>query len=66
MGPALLAALLGWVGGETLFVPPVGSLTFRGTVQVVEFLAYLLSSLLIAALGSAMHSARARLEESEP
>ena len=65
MGPALLAALLGWVGAETLFVPPIGALTFRGTVQVLEFLTYLLSSLLIAALGSAMHKARVRLEESE-
>jgi PAS domain S-box-containing protein len=63
--PALVAAIGGWVGCELLFIEPRGAIAFRGTVQVIEVLAYALSTLLIGALGGAMHRARRRAEESE-
>jgi PAS domain S-box-containing protein len=64
-GPAFLAAAAGWVGAELLFIEPVGKLIYRGSHQVVELVAYLFSSALIAALGGAMQKARIRLEASE-
>jgi PAS domain S-box-containing protein len=63
--PALLAAFAGWMGCELLFIEPRGAITFRGMVQVIEILAYALSTLLIGALGGAMHRARRRAEENE-
>ncbi|HEY5900253.1 MAG TPA: DUF4118 domain-containing protein, partial [Burkholderiales bacterium] len=62
---AMLAALAGYVGAEYLFVAPIGGLAFRGLPQVVEFVAYLLSSALIGALGGAMQRARRAAEENE-
>ena len=64
-GPAFLAAVLGWVGAELLFIPPLYAIVYRGGEQVVEFLAYLLSTALIAGLAGAMHRARASLQASE-
>jgi PAS domain S-box-containing protein len=63
--PAFVAAVLGWVGAELLFIAPLGTLVYRGVHQVVESLAYLASTALIAALGGAMQKARAGLETSE-
>jgi len=63
--PAFLAAAVGWIGAELLFIPPLGAIIYRGPQQVVELIAYLFSTALIAALGGAMQKARARLEVSE-
>ena len=63
--PGLLAALLGWLGSDWLFIEPRGALGVRSAAQVMEVLAYGLSSLLIAGLGGAMQRARRRAEESE-
>jgi PAS domain S-box-containing protein len=64
-GPALLAAVAGWIGCELLFIEPRGAFGFRGVPQVIEALAYLLSTVLIAAVGGAMQGARRRAEASE-
>jgi PAS domain S-box-containing protein len=63
--PAFFAAVLGWLGAELLFIPPLGTLVYRGPAQMVEAFAYFLSAALIAALGGAMHRARAALATSE-
>ncbi|HEX5766902.1 MAG TPA: PAS domain-containing protein, partial [Burkholderiales bacterium] len=63
--PALVAAVLGWLGSDVLFVEPRGRISFRGTAQLIELAAYACSTLLIAALGGAMRRARQRSEESE-
>ena len=62
--PAFATALAGWIGAEFLFIQP-GVLAYRGIPQVVEAFAYFLSTALIAALGGAMQTARARLGASE-
>ncbi|HWI37645.1 MAG TPA: PAS domain-containing protein [Burkholderiales bacterium] len=64
-GPAFAAALLGCVGAELLFIPPIGAIAYRGPAQIVELIAYLASTTLIAALGGAMQRARTRLQASE-
>jgi PAS domain S-box-containing protein len=63
--PALLAALVGWVGSDFLFIEPRGELSVRGAAQLVEIFAYSFSSLLIAGLGGAMQRARQRAEQSD-
>jgi len=64
-GPALLAAAVAWVAAQLLFVEPRGQINLRGSTDVIEILAYALSTILIAALGGAMQSARRRSAESE-
>ena len=64
-GPALLAAVIGWLGTELLFIEPRGAISFRGVVQVIETLAYAFSTLLIGALGGAMHRARRAAEAND-
>ena len=64
-GPALAAAPVAWLGAQLLFVEPRGQLHWRGTETLIEILAYAVSTLLIAALGGAMQSARRRSTESE-
>ena len=64
-GPALAAALLGWLGCQWFFVEPRGAINFRGADQIVETLAYFFSTGLIAALGGAMHQARRHADASE-
>ena len=64
-GPAFVAAALGWIGAELLFIPPLHILAYRGPEQIVEALAYFFSTVLIAGLAGAMHRARGKLEESE-
>ncbi len=63
--PALLAALVGWLGSDFLFIEPRGQLSVRGAGQLVEIFAYSFSSLLIAGLGGAMQRARQRAEQSD-
>ena len=64
-GPALLAAATAWLAAQLLFIEPRGQLAFRGTEQLIEVIAYAVSSLLIAGIGGAMQSARRRSAESE-
>jgi PAS domain S-box-containing protein len=64
-GPALLAAAAAWIATQLLFVEPRGQINLRGAQDVIEVVAYAVSSLLIAGLGGAMQSARQRSTESE-
>ena len=64
-GPALAAAVIGWLGTEMLFIEPRGAIVFRGIVQVIETLAYAFSTLLIGALGGEMHRARRSAEAND-
>jgi len=64
-GPALAAAPVAWLGAQFLFIEPRGQLHWHGTESLIEVLAYALSTVLIAALGGAMQSARRRSAESE-
>ncbi len=64
-GPALTAAVLGWLGSDWFFIEPRGALEFRGADQIVEALAYFFSTTLIVALGGAMQNARRRADANE-
>ena len=64
-GPGLITAVLGWLGCEWFFIEPRGAINYRGTDQVVEALAYFVSTGLIAALGGAMQNARRRADANE-
>ena len=64
-GPAMLAALAAWIAAQLLFIEPRGQFHWHGIESVLEVLAYALSTILIAALGGAMHKARQRSAESE-
>jgi PAS domain S-box-containing protein len=61
-GPGLLAALLGGVVANYFFVEPRGALGFAQPGELLALGGYFLSSLLIVALGGAMHAARERSE----
>ena len=37
VGPAFLAAAIGWLGSDLLFVEPRGRLAFRGAAQLMSF-----------------------------
>ena len=64
-GPALLAAGRAGSAASCCSSSRAAAITFRGTAQVIEILAYALSTLLIGALGGAMQRARRRAEENE-
>jgi PAS domain S-box-containing protein len=64
-GPAILAAASAWIAAQLLFVEPRGQVNLRGLQDLIEVVAYAVSSLLIAGLGGAMQSARRRSAESE-
>jgi PAS domain S-box-containing protein len=64
-GPAILAAASAWIAAQLLFVEPRGQVNLRGLQDLIEVVAYAVSSLLIAGLGGAMQSARRRTEASE-
>ncbi|HEX6155889.1 MAG TPA: DUF4118 domain-containing protein, partial [Burkholderiales bacterium] len=64
-GPALLAAAVAWLAAQLLFVEPRGQIHLRGSADLIEVLAYALSTLLIAGLGGAMQSTRRRSAENE-
>jgi PAS domain S-box-containing protein len=60
VGPAVLAALIGYVACSFLFIEPRGSLQFHTTADVVGVLAYLFTCSLVIASGEAARRARAR------
>jgi PAS domain S-box-containing protein len=64
-GPALFAAVTAWIVVQLLLVEPIGEIHLRGIEDVIELIAYTVSSVLIAGLGGAMQSARRRSAESE-
>jgi hypothetical protein len=39
-GPALAAAVLGWIGAELAFIEPIGGISLRGRAQGIEAGAY--------------------------
>jgi PAS domain S-box-containing protein len=64
-GPSMVAATLGYVGADFLFVPPRFGFAPYGPQRLVELAAYLLSCALIAALGGVMRRATRRAEASD-
>jgi K+-sensing histidine kinase KdpD len=58
VGPALLAAALGYAGADFLFIAPRFSLAVPDQLRPAELLAYAISVGLIAALGGARRRAR--------
>src|SRR4051794_29987402 len=60
--PGLLAAVIGYLGVNYFFIEPRGTLSLSNTPDFIRFGGFLLSTLLIIALGGAMHSARRRAE----
>jgi PAS domain S-box-containing protein len=63
--PAVLAALVGYLATNLLFIPPRGTFALRGVRELVQLAGYGASVLIIAALGEVMRRARMRLAESE-
>src|SRR5688572_22084079 len=61
----MVAAVSAWFATQLLFIEPRWQIHLRGADALIEFVAYAVSSLLIAGLGGAMQSARRRTEESE-
>ena len=61
-GPALLAAGLGYLGAEVLFITPASLIGAGSLGRAVSFGVYLSSCLIIIGLGSRMRTARRRLE----
>src|SRR5262249_2265420 len=59
-GPALLTAVLGFLGANYFFLEPQGSLGLHGSRQWVGLAGYIVSSSLIILFGEAMHRARRR------
>jgi PAS domain S-box-containing protein len=60
VGPAVFAALAGYVACSYLFIEPRGTLRFDTTSDIVGFLAYLFTCALVIASGEAARRARAR------
>src|SRR6516165_2581365 len=56
------AVLLSYLAANYLFIEPRGIIAFNGAGEVAGLLLYLLSCLLIIALGEAMRAARRRAE----
>ncbi|HVQ42690.1 MAG TPA: PAS domain S-box protein [Vicinamibacterales bacterium] len=61
IGPAVLAALTGYVACSYLFIEPRGSVQFHTTADVVGVVAYLFTCALVIASGEAARRARARV-----
>ena len=57
--PALLAVVLGYAASRYLFMEPRGHLSLSGLADALVLLIYLISSLLIVAIGEALRRARA-------
>src|SRR3954464_10252743 len=55
--PGLLATIVGYPAGNYLFIEPRGSISLETLADLGRFLGFMLSALLIIALGGAMHSA---------
>ena len=60
IGPAVLAAVTGYISCSYLFIPPRGSLQFNTPAHAVGLIAYLFTCALIIAAGEAARRARAR------
>ena len=63
VGPAVLAAVTGYVACSYLFIEPRGTLRFDTTADVVGVLAYLFTCALVIASGEAARRARARVSD---
>jgi signal transduction histidine kinase len=70
VGPSILSMVLAIIGTKYWFIPPVHSLRIVGSAQVVSFLAFLLASGILVAMGEArrrreevMSAAQEELEE---
>jgi len=63
IGPAALAAAVGYLACTYLFVPPRGVFLFNTKAHVVGLLAYLFTCSLIVAAGEAARRARARASD---
>ena len=61
--PGLVATIVGYLAANYLFIAPRGSISMETLVDLGRFLGFMLSALLIIALGGAMHSARQRAEQ---
>jgi K+-sensing histidine kinase KdpD len=64
-GPAIAAALLGYVLCDYLFIGPLATLELDDFPTVIGLLAYLLSSGIIILFGEAMRTARQRVAHRE-
>jgi len=60
--PGLLATVVGYLAVNYFFIEPRGSISLETLGDVGRFIGFMLSALLIIALGGAMHSARERAE----
>jgi PAS domain S-box-containing protein len=61
--PGLFAAVLGYLAVNYFFIEPRGSISLESLSDLGRFIGFLLSALLIIALGGAMHAARERAEQ---
>jgi PAS domain S-box-containing protein len=57
-GPALITAVLGYLGANYFFLEPQGTLGLHGSNQVVGLAGYIVTSSIIILFGEAMHRAR--------
>src|SRR3989442_9333084 len=64
-GPAIVAAIVGYLAADFFFITPRGTFGLLQTERMAEVVAYCISTGLIAALGGAMRGARRRVESSE-
>jgi PAS domain S-box-containing protein len=64
-GPALLAAVLGYVGANYLFIEPRGVFSLQAPVDWVLLAGYAMSSGLVIGLGGAMNAAHRRAGAAE-
>jgi PAS domain S-box-containing protein len=65
VGPAIAAAIAGYVGADLFFIEPRGTIHFLHAGRAAELTAYGISTGLIAALGGSRRAARVRADESE-
>src|ERR1044071_7973976 len=61
--PGLFATIVGYLAANYFFIEPRGSISLETLADLGRFLGFMLSALLIIALGGAMHSARQRAEQ---
>ena len=61
--PGLLATVVGYLVFNYFFIEPRGSISLETLGDLGRFIAFLLSALIIIALGGAMHAARGRAEQ---
>src|SRR5258706_9200089 len=61
--PGLFATIVGYLAANYFFIEPRGTISLETLADLGRFLGFMLSALLIIALGGAMHSARERAEQ---